>query len=96
MLLLLYVAFVLVQFTAGLRFIDVTNRHNFPIWIETKTNPDSPGQLTQGITRLDPGRKTRYSISDAGWAGRLWPKTGCNGRGVECEFGQSVEPCPKG
>ena len=33
-------------------------------------------------------------IPNAGWAGRFWPKTGCNSGGTECEFGDSVPPCP--
>ena len=37
-----------------------------------------------------------YRIPDFGWAGRFWPKTGCDGTGYNCEFGDSVPPCPVG
>jgi len=30
------------------------------------------------------------------WAGRMWPKIGCDGGGLNCLFGQSSPPCPSG
>lgn len=46
------------------------------------------------MAKLNPGEHTKYDIDDDGWAGRLWPKTGCDDDGNNCEFGQSIYPCP--
>ena len=37
-----------------------------------------------------------FQIPTSGWAGRFWPKTGCDNSGYNCEFGDSVPPCPVG
>lgn len=79
---------------AGLRYIDIGNRNSYPIWIETQTNNNGPP--LHGIVKLDPKARTKFDISDGGWAGRIWPKTGCDQNGANCEFGQSVPPCPPG
>lgn len=78
----------------GLRYIEVGNRNGFPIWIETQTNNNGPP--LHGIVKLPPGARNKYTISDGGWAGRLWAKVGCDDSGHNCEFGQSVPPCPPG
>lgn len=78
-----------------LRSIQVANRNNFPIWIETSSNNNGP-PLANGIVGINPGQSYRYDISDNGWAGRLWPKIGCDQRGFNCQFGQSIPPCPSG
>ncbi|XP_055307435.1 uncharacterized protein LOC129571643 [Sitodiplosis mosellana] len=90
---LMFVAILCVQHTAGLRYIEVTNKNNFPIWIETLTNNQGP-PLRPGVTLLEPRHSTKYDIQDSGWAGRLWPKTGCDDGGANCEIGQSMPPCP--
>lgn len=77
------------------RFIEVGNRNNFPIWIETLANANGR-PLSNEIVRINPGGRIKYEISAGGWAGRLWPKLGCDGYGANCEFGQSVPPCPAG
>lgn len=87
-------AVVCVQHTTGLRYIKIKNSNRFPIWIETQTN-NRGRPLGKGIVHLQPGKSTQYNIPDSGWAGRLWPKTGCDGNGANCEIGQSVAPCPK-
>ena len=90
---LMFVAMLCVQHTVGLRYIEVTNKNNYRIWIETLTNNQGP-PLKQGVTLLEPKAKIKYDIPDAGWAGRLWPKTGCDAGGANCEIGQSMPPCP--
>lgn len=90
---LMFVAMLCVQHTVGLRYIEVTNKNNYRIWIETLTNNQGP-PLKQGVTVLEPKAKIKYDIPDAGWAGRLWPKTGCDAGGANCEIGQSMPPCP--
>lgn len=75
------------------RYIQVGNQNNFPIWIETIPNNNSP-KLSNEIVRINSGGRIKYEISDGGWAGRLWPKIGCDQYGWNCEFGQSIAPCP--
>ncbi|XP_031635147.1 thaumatin-like protein 1b [Contarinia nasturtii] len=75
------------------RFIEVGNRNIFPIWIETLANANGP-KLSNEIVRINPGGRIKYEISVNGWAGRLWPKFNCNNSGANCEFGQSIPPCP--
>ena len=77
------------------RYIEVRNQNNFAIWIETLTNNNGP-PLSNEIKRINPGGRIKYEISDQGWAGRLWPKIGCDQNGANCEFGQSQPPCPNG
>lgn len=77
------------------RHIEVKNLNNFPIWIETLTN-NNGAPLSNEIKRINAGGGIKYEISDQGWAGRLWPKIGCDQHGANCEFGQSIAPCPNG
>ncbi|XP_055325704.1 uncharacterized protein LOC129579578 [Sitodiplosis mosellana] len=77
------------------RYIEVKNQNSFPIWIETLTN-NNGAPLSNEIKRINPGGGIKYEISDHGWAGRVWPKIGCNRNGANCEFGQSIAPCPSG
>lgn len=77
------------------RNIEVGNRNGFPIWIQTLTNNNGP-PLVNGVIRLNPGESRLLRIRDEGWAGRIWPKTGCDKNGENCAFGQSIPPCPAG
>jgi len=77
------------------RSIEFTNRCPHDIWIAPLTNNQGPS-LPEGIVRLANGGVRAYSIPDAGWGGRFWPKTGCDGNGQNCEMGQSVPPCNAG
>lgn len=80
----------------ALRYIQVTNNNGYPIWVQTQPNDKQP-QLRNGeIVKLDAGANVKYDIEDAGWGGRIWPKTGCDDSGNNCEFGQSIAPCPDG
>lgn len=84
-----------VQLVELRRYIQVGNRNNFPIWIETLTN-NNAAPLSNEIVRINPGGRVKYQIRNEGWAGRLWPKIGCDQNGANCEFGQSLPPCPSG
>jgi hypothetical protein len=79
------------------RDIEFTNRCGYDIWVNPLTN-GGPGQpiLQPGIVRLANYAQYTYQIPDAGWGGRFWPKSGCDGTGHNCEVGQSVDPCPVG
>ena len=94
MLWIVLIGFICVQHTTALRYIEIGNRNGFPIWIETQTNDNKPP--LKGIVRINPGDRTTYDIQDDGWAGRLWAKVGCDDNGANCEFGQSIDPCPEG
>lgn len=76
----------------GQRTISVTNRCPHTIWVGQSTNDDG-APLDGGIRQLDANANTVINIPDGGWKGRLWPKTGCNGEGQECKFGQAIPPC---
>lgn len=78
------------------RYIEVKNRHRRPIWIQTQGNRGHAALLNDQIVKLNAGESYTYDITDGGWAGRLWPKTGCDGNGENCEFGQSIPRCPAG
>lgn len=94
MLLWIVLAAFLMQFAAGERYVKIGNRNTFPIWIQTQPNTGQPHIRNGRIVKLNPNDCTKYYISDAGWSGRFWPKVGCNRNGENCEFGQSIEPCP--
>lgn len=74
------------------RTIKVNNRCGHPIWIATLTN-NNKAALPGGTPRLGQGQSHTFNIPNSGWAGRMWPKIGCNNQGQACEFGQSIPPC---
>lgn len=86
---------ILAPLAFGARTIRVNNRCGRTIWIGQSTN-DNGTPLRGGVRRLTSNTNTVFNIPDSGWAGRLWPKIGCNGQGQACTFGQSVPPCGKG
>ena len=73
--------------------IQITNEFMFRV--ATTSNPGSP-DLPGSNYRLDYGASIAYQIPSSGWAGRMWPKIGCDGSGQNCFFGQSSPPCPAG
>lgn len=89
---LLVCLLILLPIVFGERSITVNNRCSQTIWIGQLTN-DNGAPLSGGIRRLNANRKTVFNIPDSGWAGRMWPKTGCNREGEACNFGQSIPPC---
>lgn len=74
------------------RRITFVNRCSQPIWMNPMTN--AQGVPLGEIQKIDQHEEFVYIIPEAGWAGRFWPKTGCDGSGQNCEVGQSVPPCP--
>lgn len=76
------------------RFIKIVNKNYFAIWIQTQTNNNGPP--LGNVVKIDGGQHFQYDISNAGWAGRLWPKIECDRNGINCGFGQSIAPCPSG
>lgn len=88
LLLLCFVAF------AHSRQISFTNRCSQDVWVSPLTNAQGPPH-PDGIRRLANGATHVYQISDAGWGGRFWPKTGCDANGQNCEVGQcQFKICP--
>lgn len=73
--------------------LSVTNQCNFPVWMATTPNANK-APLPDGTVKLDLGQSHDYSIAAEGWAGRLWPKTGCDSNGTNCTAGEAVPPCP--
>ena len=73
--------------------LSVTNQCNFPVWMATTPNANK-APLPDGTVKLDLGQSHDYSIAAEGWAGRLWPKTGCDSNGMNCTAGEAVPPCP--
>jgi len=77
------------------RNIAFYNRCGYDIWISPLTNGQGP-PIAGGIARIANNGQFTYVIQDSGWAGRFWPKTGCDASGHMCESGQSVDPCNPG
>jgi len=50
--------------------------------------------LSNVLVQLNNGQSQSYAIPKAGWAGRMWPKVGCDANGLNCAFGDSSPPCP--
>lgn len=73
--------------------LSVTNQCDFPVWMATTPNSNM-APLPDGIVKLEKGKSHDYSIANSGWAGRLWPKIGCNSNGRNCTAGEAVPPCP--
>lgn len=96
---ILKTAFLAILFVYGvvsLRTIKVENQYDHDIWIQSLNNPEYSPLFGGRVVKLRPGTQFTYNITDRGWAGRFWPKTKCNARGEDCEFGQSMIPCPTG
>lgn len=74
------------------RTITVHNRCSQPIWIGQLTN-NNGAPLAGGIRHINSHGNAVFNIPDWGWAGRMWPKIGCNDDGQACAFGQSIPPC---
>lgn len=77
---------------AAARDITFNSRCSQSIWISPLTS-DNGAALDGGIQRLDNGGSFTYTIPDAGWKGRFWPKMGCDESGQNCAVGQSIDPC---
>jgi hypothetical protein len=73
------------------RTINIRNNCPYNVWIQTLNTQGAV--LPDGIVNLGQGASHVYYIPDGIWGGRLWPKTGCDGSGNNCETGQSMAPC---
>jgi hypothetical protein len=74
--------------------LTIVNQCSADVWIMAQPNAGSP-ELPDGIMKLPAkGGSHGYTIPAAGWAGRFWPKTGCDASGQSCTTGQAVPPCP--
>jgi Thaumatin family len=73
--------------------LSVTNQCNFPVWMATIPNANI-APLADGTVKLSQGQSHNYSIPRSGWAGRFWPKVGCDSHGMNCEAGEAIPPCP--
>lgn len=90
----------MVVFLAALSFtelyaveLSVYNNCPYTTWLATTPNFGiSP--LPEGTVTLGSRQRYVYQIPSGGWAGRFWPKTGCDQSGTNCEFGDSAPPCP--
>ena len=60
------------------------------------TSPNTNIAPLPGNIKLNSGQSYSYNIPSGGWAGRFWPKIGCDSSGNNCVFGQSSAPCPAG
>jgi len=73
--------------------LTVTNNCPYTIWLATTPNFGIE-PLPDGTVELATSRRYVYQIPNGGWAGRFWPKFGCDQSGSNCEFGDSSPPCP--
>ena len=73
--------------------LTVQNNCAFTTWLATTPNFQID-PLPDGTVQLNSGQRYVYNIPNQGWAGRFWPKTGCDSAGTNCNFGDSAPPCP--
>jgi len=77
--------------------IAITSACSFPIWIDQTPNigySSLPSNNPSSVGKLENGQTATYPIPSGGWAGRFWPKTGCDANGNNCVAGSSVSGCP--
>jgi len=72
--------------------LTVTNNCDQTLWMATTPNYQID-PLPDGVVTLVPAQTYTYAIPEQGWAGRFWPKVGCDETGYNCEFGDSSPPC---
>lgn len=75
--------------------LSVENKCSFDVWMASTPN-SSYSPLPDSLVKVAPGGSHAYKVSVSGWAGRFWPKVGCDSQGNNCKAGQSVAPCPDG
>jgi hypothetical protein len=74
--------------------VNVINQCPMDVWLASQPNANFP-ELPDGVVRLAAKTGTHgYTMPQAGWAGRFWPKTGCDSSGQNCATGQAIPPCP--
>lgn len=73
--------------------LSITNQCEFPVWMATIPNAKI-APLSDRTVKLSKGQSHDYSIPNNGWAGRFWPKVGCDSNGKNCAAGEAIPPCP--
>jgi len=74
--------------------VTITNNCPVDVWVASQPNAGS-SDLPDGVVKLaSKGGSHGYSMPAEGWAGRFWPKTGCDSQGQACSTGQALPPCP--
>lgn len=75
--------------------LKVSNQCDQPIWVEYEIGTKGltmPGDVQN--RRLAPGESLDYPLPNAKVESlRLWPKTGCDAGGRNCDIGESRAPC---
>jgi hypothetical protein len=75
--------------------LSFTNNCTQDVWIASQPNAGYGVLPGPGATKLAArGGTLSYTLPSAGWAGRFWPKTGCDASGESCTTGQAIPPCP--
>lgn len=70
----------------------VVNNCSHTVWMQSENAPSS----ADAVVMIPSQHAHDYSISNPTLvtAFRVWPKTGCNSSGQECNTGQQIAPCP--
>ena len=80
--------------TPPLTPLKFVNNCEVEIWVASQPNAGF-AVLPGGSEKLPAkGGTVAFSLPSAGWAGRFWPKTGCDLGGESCTTGQAIPPCP--
>jgi len=75
--------------------LSILNGCRDTVWIESAANAGVTTMLPT-LVEIAPSKNYQYDVSAKGWAGRFWPKTGCDANGYNCTTGDSVNPCGSG
>jgi hypothetical protein len=73
----------------------ILNGCDVTVWIVATPNAGVVTKLP-GLVKIEAGKTHDYDVDPTGWAGRLWPKTGCDSNGYNCAAGDAVPPCGSG
>lgn len=70
----------------------IVNGCTATVWIASTPNVGVTTKLAS-LVKIEAGKKHEYAVDPTGWAGRLWPKTGCDATGYNCTAGDAIPPC---
>jgi hypothetical protein len=74
--------------------ITVVNTCTMDVWLASQPNAGQPNLPAPIVKIAARGGTHSYTMPKSGWAGRFWPKTGCDATGENCSTGQAIPPCP--